>query len=138
MIAIVLAPTGPGIDPQEAYEQAQDRIERLLVKLALPSQLQPADINPFGRDVLPYKSNFAKEDFENAVRKCVEYIEAGDIFQVVISQRLQVGIQSDPFEIYRTLRVVNPSPFMFFLRTGGHDLGRKFARDHVAASSTTK
>ena len=52
-----------------------------------------------------------------AVEKCVEYIRAGDIFQVVISQRLQLEIQSDPFDIYRTLRVINPSPFMFFLRT---------------------
>jgi anthranilate synthase component 1 len=56
-------------------------------------------------------------DFEAAVRKCVEYIRAGDIFQVVISQRLEVEIHADPFEIYRALRVVNPSPFMFFLRT---------------------
>ena len=50
-------------------------------------------------------------------RELVEYIEAGDIFQVVISQRLKLEIQSDPLEIYRSLRVVNPSPFMFFLRT---------------------
>ena len=52
-----------------------------------------------------------------AVEKCVEYIRAGDIFQVVISQRLELAIRSHPFEIYRTLRVVNPSPFMFYLRT---------------------
>ena len=49
--------------------------------------------------------------------KCVEYIRAGDIFQVVISQRLEVPMHAHPFEIYRTLRVVNPSPFMFYLRT---------------------
>src|SRR6185312_15285347 len=46
-----------------------------------------------------------------------EYIKAGDIFQVVISQRLELDLRCDPFEVYRTLRVVNPSPFMFFLRT---------------------
>ena len=51
------------------------------------------------------------------MRKCVEYIRAGDIFQVVFSQRLAVPLSVDPFEVYRTLRVVNPSPFMFFLRT---------------------
>ena len=67
--------------------------------------------------MLTYKSNFTQPQFEDAVRKCDEYIQAGDIFQVVISQRLTVPLAVDPFEVYRTLRVVNPSPFMFFLRT---------------------
>jgi anthranilate synthase component 1 len=56
------------------------------------------------------------------VRKCVEYIRAGDIFQVVISQRLEVDFTLPPFELYRTLRVVNPSPFMFYLRMPGATL----------------
>ena len=58
-----------------------------------------------------------RPQFEAAVRKCVEYIRAGDIFQVVLSQRLEVPLTPHPFEIYRTLRVVNPSPFMFYVRT---------------------
>ena len=66
---------------------------------------------------LPYRSNFTQAEFEAAVRKCVEYIRAGDIFQVVLSQRLEVPLRTHPFEIYRTLRVVNPSPFMFYVRT---------------------
>ncbi len=70
-----------------------------------------------GEPTLAYRSNFARGEFEDAVRKCVDYIRAGDIFQVVISQRLELEIESPPFEIYRTLRVVNPSPFMFYLRT---------------------
>ena len=57
-----------------------------------------------------------QSDFEAAVERCLEYIRAGDIFQVVLSQRLQTTISAPPFEIYRTLRVVNPSPFMFYLR----------------------
>ena len=65
----------------------------------------------------PIARTFAQADFEPAVEKCVEYIRAGDIFQVVLSQRLEVEIHCQPFEIYRTLRVVNPSPFMFYLRT---------------------
>ena len=56
------------------------------------------------------------------MRKCVEYIRAGDIFQVVISQRLQAPFSPPPFELYRTLRVVNPSPFMFYLRMPGSTL----------------
>jgi anthranilate synthase component 1 len=76
-----------------------------------------SDINITGSTSIAYESNFRQADFEAAIRKCVEYIQAGDIFQVVISQRLKVHVDAPPFEIYRTLRVVNPSPFMFFLRT---------------------
>jgi anthranilate synthase component 1 len=71
---------------------------------------------------LQYTSNFTQSDFQSAVEKCKEYIRAGDIFQVVISQRLEVEVDCDPFEIYRSLRVLNPSPFMFFLRSGGATL----------------
>ncbi len=63
------------------------------------------------------ESNFTKESFCDAVRTCVEYIRAGDVFQVVPSQRLTVHSDVDPFAVYRSLRVVNPSPFMFFVRS---------------------
>jgi anthranilate synthase component 1 len=66
---------------------------------------------------LDVTSNFTRESFGQAVRDCVEFIRAGDIFQVVPSQRLAVKTDVDPLEIYRSLRVVNPSPFMFYLRT---------------------
>ena len=55
--------------------------------------------------------------FVEKVKKAIDYIQAGDIFQVVLSQRLEVDFDLPPLELYRTLRVVNPSPFMFFLRT---------------------
>lgn len=66
---------------------------------------------------LEIKSNFTRESFGQVVKDCVEFIRAGDIFQVVPSQRLTVETDVDPLEIYRSLRVVNPSPFMFYLRT---------------------
>jgi anthranilate synthase component 1 len=101
-----------------AYDLACRRVDRLIDKLASPADaLQPADVNTTGDAQLEYRSNFTQGEFEDAVRKCVEYIRAGDVFQVVISQRLAVPLSVDPFEVYRTLRVVNPSPFMFFLRT---------------------
>jgi anthranilate synthase component 1 len=106
-----------GGDAQRAYADAQRRVDELVNRLSAPSPLPPADIASTGEPKLAFRSNFRREDFENAVRKCVEYIRAGDIFQVVISQRLEVDLASDPFEVYRTLRVVNPSPFMFFVRT---------------------
>ncbi|MEX0936428.1 MAG: anthranilate synthase component I [Pirellulales bacterium] len=119
MVAIAMARCdNAGGDLRAAYDDACQRVDRLIDQLDAPrTDLQPADIDTTGSATLPYTSNFTQPEFEAAVRKCVEYIRAGDIFQVVISQRLRVPIRCQPFEIYRTLRVVNPSPFMFFLRT---------------------
>ena len=104
-------------DLAAAYADAQQRIDRIVAQLETPeTSLKPADIATGGETSLPFKSNFSQDEFEAAVEKCVEYIRAGDIFQVVLSQRLHVDIAAPPFEIYRTLRVVNPSPFMFFVR----------------------
>jgi anthranilate synthase component 1 len=109
-----------GRDLKAAYADAQRRIDRIVAQLEAPEPaLPPADIAPGGPATIAYRSNFTRQAFEQAVARCVEYIRAGDIFQVVISQRLELEIQSEPFEIYRTLRVVNPSPFMFYLRTPG-------------------
>ncbi len=103
---------------RSAYEDACGRVDRLVEMLSAPKgNLQPVDIETGGAPTLKYKSNFTQEEYEAGVRKCVDYIRAGDIFQVVFSQRLAAPLSVDPFEVYRTLRVVNPSPFMFFLRT---------------------
>jgi anthranilate synthase component 1 len=59
-----------------------------------------------------------REEFEDMVRRAQEYIAAGDIFQVVLSQRVDVDTSADPFRVYRALRHINPSPYMFFLRAG--------------------
>jgi anthranilate synthase component 1 len=118
MFVIAMAHLDDDADPQQAYQAATARVDNIVQELSAPAaDLQCGDIDAAGDPVLEYRSNFEKSEFEDAVRKCVDYIRAGDIFQVVISQRLEVDIQSDPFEIYRTLRVVNPSPFMFFVRS---------------------
>jgi anthranilate synthase component 1 len=101
-----------------AYAEAQRRVEAMVAQLSRrSSELAPVDIEVTGDPQIAYRSNYKEQEFEDAVRKCVSYIQAGDAFQVVISQRLELEIESPPFEIYRTLRVVNPSPFMFYLRT---------------------
>ncbi len=103
---------------QQAYQTAAERIDQLVARLQSPDDsLQLADIETAAELSLKTTSNFTQAEFEEAVQKCVEYIRAGDIFQVVISQRLQTPLEAPPFELYRTLRVVNPSPFMFYLRT---------------------
>ncbi len=105
-------------DLRTAYDDACRRADELVAKLSAPTaDLPPVDIRPGGDPSIAYRANFTQPAFEEAVLKCVEYIRAGDIFQVVISQRLELAVRSHPFEIYRTLRVVNPSPFMFYLRT---------------------
>jgi anthranilate synthase component 1 len=120
-IVVVLAKVDSGRKEagyKDSYTAACRRVDRLVDKLSRPSDsLAPVDIEIGGEAKLDYQSNFTQPLFEDAVRKCVDYIRAGDIFQVVISQRLAVPLAVDPFEVYRTLRVVNPSPFMFFLRT---------------------
>ena len=106
-------------DAQTAYEQCCLRIERLIDELnSNRSRLSCDDIDPTARvENLDAQSNLSQDEYEQAVARAVEYIHAGDIFQVVLSQRLQMDIDCDPLEIYRTLRVLNPSPFMFYLRT---------------------
>jgi len=118
LTVIALARLDESFDARSAYEDACGRVDELVVRLSTPrDELRCADIDVAGGTQLAFRSDFPQRDFEDAVRRCVEYIRAGDIFQVVISQRLEVDLQADPFEVYRTLRVVNPSPFMFFLRT---------------------
>ncbi len=104
--------------PDAAYDYASDKLDELIQKLSQPLPPLPLnDIQLGARAIGSYPSNFNQEAFETAVRKCNEYIRAGDIFQVVISQRYELPFDGDPFEIYRSLRVINPSPFMFFVRT---------------------
>jgi anthranilate synthase component 1 len=108
----------PGATVESAYDDACRRVDALVEQLAgRPTDLDLVDIRPEGDVQLEYRSNFTQQQYEKAVEKCVEYIRAGDIFQVVISQRLEVSLTAHPFEIYRTLRIVNPSPFMFYVRT---------------------
>ncbi|MEE3220290.1 MAG: anthranilate synthase component I [Planctomycetota bacterium] len=117
-IVVVAMAHVTGDDLRPCYEDACRRVDELVEMLSGDQPaLRPADIQTAGEVEIPYTSNFDRKHFEEAVENCVEYIRAGDIFQVVISQRLQLKIRSHPFEIYRTLRVVNPSPFMFYVRT---------------------
>jgi len=107
-----------GRSAREAYDEAVARIDEVVEKLRSPVTLLSDDIRPSGEITIPFASNFERSDFEDAVRRCLEYIRAGDIIQVVLSQRLAVETNADPFDVYRTLRVINPSPYMFYLRLG--------------------
>jgi anthranilate synthase component 1 len=110
------------IDPtnyKKSYFDACERVDRLVERLQQGvADLQLTDVAPRGEVKVPFRSNFAPGAYESAVEKCKEYIKAGDVFQVVLSQRLQTETKARPFDIYRTLRVINPSPFMFYLKAG--------------------
>jgi anthranilate synthase component 1 len=96
------------------YNQAVREIQATRRRLDAPVAAE----HPKRRKPRPFKvtSNFSRAKFLDAVNKSKEYIRAGDIFQVAISQRFAAKTDADPFEIYRSLRVVNPSPYMYFLK----------------------
>jgi len=104
-------------DASAAYEEARSRIDAVCDRLRRPAPLRAEDVVRREAVEMPFESNVKRDDFERAVEACKEYIRAGDILQVVLSQRLRVGSGADPMDIYRALRVVNPSPFMFLLKT---------------------
>lgn len=99
--------------PEEAYQQATAKIDAITRKLRSP--LMPETALPSGKSVA-FSSNVTRNDFESAVEKAKEYVRSGDIIQVVLSQRFSGELSADPFDIYRVLRTLNPSPYMFFLR----------------------
>lgn len=100
-----------------AYEIAQARLDAIVAKLKKP--LQPeADLPTFAVSESDFKSGFPQPEFENAVEAIKEYVLAGDIMQVVISQRMTIPYQLPPLHLYRALRTLNPSPYMFYLDMG--------------------
>jgi len=114
LIDNVLTEEGPG-SLRAKYDAAVRRLERLERQLRRPLRL-PHLRRP--RGPLRVRANMSRENYEGMVEGGKEYIRAGDVFQVVLSQRLTVPVRVPPFEIYRALRVVNPSPYMYFLRLG--------------------
>jgi anthranilate synthase component I len=95
------------------YRRAVEEIQRIEALLRAPVEIPRVTRND--GDVL-VRSNFDKKDYLEAVRNAKEYIAAGDIFQVVLSQRFEVDLPTPSFEVYRALRIVNPSPYMYFLK----------------------
>jgi anthranilate synthase component 1 len=104
-------------DIDAAYERACWQIDQLVGRLATPLAALPYTpcAGPTGREV---RSNWTQADFLRAVERTQEYIRAGDIIQAVISQRFSRETGAHPFEVYRSLRAINPSPYMYYLQFG--------------------
>jgi anthranilate synthase component I len=118
---------------EKIYAGATDTIHEIMRQLANPANLPlvpPTDpeVQSFGRDAAlrrpvgaerrPHHSNVQPREFEQAVERAKDYIRAGDIFQVVLSQRFESDFSGDPLDCYRCLRFINPSPYMFCLKMG--------------------
>jgi anthranilate synthase component 1 len=99
--------------PERAYKRATASIRQLMNRLAGP--LPKQRVRP-GNGRVTLKSNTTREKFLANVARCKDYIKAGDIFQIQISQRLSGAVPVEPFEVYRALRTINPSPYMYYLR----------------------
>ena len=98
-----------------AYDKAVGRIQRVISSLQKqPRRIEPRSLSQ-GERTRKFRSNLDKRGFADAVSKAKEYIKAGDVIQVVLCQRLETETSTDPFEIYRALRFINPSPYMFYL-----------------------
>jgi len=115
MKVVSLAHLGAGVSPERCYEEAVERIESTIQRL----RESPVVIPRGGRgEYAAPTSNLTPDQYGAAVERAREYIRAGDIIQVVLSQRYQQTLASHPFSIYRALRTINPSPYMFYLDLG--------------------
>ncbi|HET9086912.1 MAG TPA: anthranilate synthase component I [Acidobacteriaceae bacterium] len=114
--------------PRTAYANAVQRLNELERRLSKPL---PRQVRHTPRGKLQLKPRTRKQDYLAGVQRIKDYITAGDVFQTVLSQRFDVEPGVDPFAIYRALRIVNPSPYMYFLRMGL----RRPGDTHLAGSS---
>ena len=117
-------------NPAEAYENAVGEIERLVSLLEQPSEHSAVTLTE-GIPAVAFESNQSKEKFGANVLKSKEYITAGDIIQVVGSQRFSAPVKAAPIDIYRAARSVNPSPYMFLLELDGFSLVGASPEIHV-------
>lgn len=109
-------------NPDYAYEIACSKIEFLVKKLKESLKVAGGFVPGCRARLQPcrekFKSNFTKNEFEEIVKKAKEYVRRGDIIQSVLSQRIETKVSINPFDVYRALRIVNPSPYMYYLKMG--------------------
>jgi anthranilate synthase component 1 len=117
---LVLANAHNQGDPRAAYDAAIAKIESVVARLRAPLPPLPEPISqPAEASTPPMVSNVTQEEYEARVRRAKAYIAAGDAFQIVPSQRMTRQTTAHPFTIYRSVRMLNPSPYMFYLNFGG-------------------
>ncbi|GAB4385643.1 MAG: anthranilate synthase component I [Phycisphaerales bacterium] len=116
---VQLVEVAPGDDPGRAYDAAADLLERRAHEIQQHSKPLPLGRVDQGAPVQVLPSNMTRQQHAAMVERAKEYIRAGDIFQVVLGQRFERASAADPFDVYRALRAVNPSPYMVYLQCSG-------------------
>jgi len=116
---VICTSPGEAADPAAAYEAALHEIDGIALRLNQPRSAPPA---PAAGRAVEFQSNMAPDAYKDIVRRAREYIKAGDIIQVVLSQRFEAETDLPPLQVYRALRLLNPSPYTFFLKIGGQTL----------------
>ncbi len=128
-----------GVDTEKAYEIALKQISELQELMSAPLKpIKQLMWSSKGDKPLQSQSNITRKDFEENVKIAKEYIRKGDVFQLVLSQKLETSLVQKPFELYRSLRMVNPSPFMAFFDFGDWQLIGSSPEVMVKAQRTDK
>ena len=110
----ICANVSPGQDPAQAYQNACQKIRDTRDRLLAPSALCPAPLQEIGDPEVPL-GNYTEEEFSKHVERIKEYVRSGDVIQTVLSQRFEIPYKGDPIHLYRSIRAINPSPYMFLL-----------------------
>ena len=110
----ICANVSPGQDTAGAYEKACEKIRATRDHLLDPSSLCPAPLEELGEPDIPL-GNYSEEEFTDQVEQIKEYVRSGDVIQTVLSQRFEIPYSGDPMHLYRSIRAINPSPYMFLL-----------------------
>jgi len=106
-----------GVNGKADYADACRRVDAIVERLRKPATTRLGEIDAGTPLTMPFEPNLTKEQYEAGVRRGIEYIKAGDIFQFVPSMRLRAVSPAHPFDVYRALRLINPSPYMFYLKS---------------------
>ncbi len=137
--AVAYGNLSDGLSPQKAYEVACGQIKQLQDLMAAPLKpIKSMKWNEKGTRSIDMKANVTQNEFEKSVELAKEFITKGDVFQLVLSQKLESIVTQKPFELYRSLRMVNPSPFMAFFDFGDWQLIGSSPEVMVKAQQTEK
>lgn len=132
---VVLARVSASADLRATYDAARARVDAAAVKLQSPAALREIDPPTRALDVVLPPSSLDRAAYAAVVEDAKEHIRAGDIFQVVLSQRFRVESKVDAFDVYRAMRSINPSPYMFYLRFPGVRIAGASPETHVRVES---
>ena len=113
---VICANVSPGNDPVSAYQNASEKIKETRDLLLNASTLSPAPLQEIDDPVVPL-GNFTEEEFKERVNEVKEYVRSGDVIQTVLSQRFEIPYSGDPIHLYRSIRAINPSPYMFLVES---------------------